>query len=202
LKSTWQKETDAYSQANKKDMEQLQLILKEKTSGVLVKVKKKYEAIISMILAGTFLNILLSPFLHWLLGEPGPVMRMPPLLSLLTVIMICLIILFFYWMKYISLKTTIPADDLKLTLAEKIRELKQSFKHELYFLSVLFVVLFIIGRMVSQYNGNGNFEDIFRTDILLAMLGATLLLVFGLVRRKKQYDSNIHELKQYLSEFE
>jgi len=202
LKASWQKETEIYSQVNKKDMEQLQLILKEETAGVMVSVKKRYEKIITMIMIGTFLNILISPFLRWLLGDPGPVMRMPSPLSLMLVVVTCLVVLSFYWMKYVSLKTIIPEDDLKLTLAEHIRQLERSFKHEAYFFCILLVLLIISGRMVSQHNGNGDFGDIFRIDIMLAMLVATILLLFGLLRRKKQYDRNINELNKYLSEFD
>lgn len=42
LKAGWQKETDTHSQLNKKNMEQLQLILKEKTSATLIGVKKNF----------------------------------------------------------------------------------------------------------------------------------------------------------------
>ncbi len=202
LKATWQKDTDGYTELNSKDMEQLQLILKEKTSGTLVKVKKKYERIISFILIGTFLNIAISPFLHWILGDSGPMLRMPALLPLLTFVTVCLILMFFYWMKYISLKEITPADDLKRTLTEQIQQLKKSYKQEIYFLTMLFLLLFTIGRMVSQYQGNGNFADIFRLDIMLAMLAGVGLLLFGIWQRKKHYTRNIAELKQYLAELD
>jgi len=200
LKARWQKDSDGYAELNKKGMEQLQLILKEKTSGTLVKVKKKYERIISFILIGIFLNIVISPFLHWILGDSGPVLRMPALLPLLTFVTVCLMLMFFYWMKYISLKEITPADDLKLTLTEQIRQLKKSFKQETFFLIMLFLLLFTIGRMVSQYQGNGNFADIFRADIMLAMLAGVGLLLFGIWQRKKHYDRNIAELNLYLAE--
>jgi hypothetical protein len=202
LKTSWQKETEDYTQLNQKDMEQLHLILKEKTAGVMINVKKKYETIISMVMMGMFLNILISPFLHWLLGDPGPVFRMPSLLSLLTIITACLVILIFYRIKYISLKTTVAVDDLKLALTDNIDQLKRSFKYEVQFLIALFILLMIIARMQSQYRGNGDFGDIFRLDIMLSILAGCALLTFGLLRRKRQYDRNIAELQQYLNELE
>ncbi len=201
LKDKWQKENVEHSQLNQKNMEQLQLILQKKTSGVLVNIKKKYEKIISILLVGMFANILISPFLHWILGEEGPVFRMPSLLPLLTVILLCIIILIFYWIKYISFNSNIVENDLKTSLAESIRNLKRSFRHEAWFLIVLFFGLFIAGRSTSQAEGNGEFWDIFRMDIMFSLLAGCLLFAFALFLRSKQYKKNISELEGYLSEF-
>ena len=202
LKSKWQKETVEHSQLNKKDMEQLQLILRKKTSGLLAGMKKKYESIISVLLVGMFANILISPFLHWILGDEGPVFRMPSLLPLLTIIILCMLVLIFYWIKYISFKTIIVEHDLKNSLKENIQSLKRSFKHEVWFLIVLFIGLFIAGRSTSQAEGNGLFWDIFRTDILLSLLAGCVLLAVVLFLRSGYYKRNIKELEGYLSEFE
>lgn len=201
LKDKWYKETVENSQLNQKNMEQLQFILKKKTSGVLFKIKKKYEKIISILLVGLFANILISPFLHWILGEEGPVFRMPSLLPLLTVIILCMIILIFYWIKYISFNTNIVENDLKTSLTETIRNLKRSFRHEAWFLIILFIGLFTAGRSTSQAEGNGDFWDIFRTDIMLSMFTGCLLFAFVLFLRSKHYKMNIGELEGYLSEF-
>lgn len=201
LKAKWQKETVEHSQLNQKNMEQLQVILKKKTSGVLFKVKKKYEKIISILFIGLFANIMISPFLHWILGEEGPVFRMPSLLPLLTIIILCMIILIFYWIKYISFNPNIVEDDLKTSLTENILNLKRSFRHEAWFLITLFVGLFIAGRSTSQAEGNGDFWDIFRTDIMLSIFAGCLLFAFALLLRSKQYKKNISELEGYLSEF-
>ena len=73
LKDSWKKETELFTQVNKKDIAQVQLILQEKTSGVLEKVRKKYKVIMTMAFVAIFANIMISPFLHWILGDDGPV---------------------------------------------------------------------------------------------------------------------------------
>jgi hypothetical protein len=202
LKAKWQKDAIEHSQLNKKDPEQLQVILRKKTSGLLVNIKKKYETIISILLVGMFANILISPFLHWILGEEGPVFRMPSLLPLLTIIIMCMIILMFYWIKYISFKTNIVENDLKNSLRENIQSLKRSFKQEACFLIALFIGLFIAGRSTSQAEGNGDFWDIFRADILISLFTGCLTIAFALFMRSKYYKKNIKELQEYLSEFD
>src|SRR3546814_5699778 len=101
LKNNWRKESTENLVLNTQSMEQLQSILKEKTSGTLKGMKKKYERIISFLLAGILLNVLINPFLHFLLGDEGPIFRITfgGLLSLITLIAICVIVVFFYWLK-------------------------------------------------------------------------------------------------------
>lgn len=202
LKANWQREIEKNLEINKQSMEQLQSILQQKTTGTLTGMKKKYEKIISFLLVGTLLNVLISPFLHFLLGDEGPVFRLTfsGLLSLITVVMMCLIVVFFYWLKYTALKTTISQDNLKLSLSENITGLKRSLKQEVYFIVALFVIVFICGRITSQYLGHGGFGDIFHLDIMLAMLAMISMMGFYIYKRITAYKKNIQELQKYLAE--
>jgi hypothetical protein len=203
LKNNWRKESKENLVLNTQSMEQLQSILKEKTSGTLKGMKKKYERLISFLLFGILLNVLINPFLHFLLGEEGPVFRITygGLLSLITLIVICIIVVFFYWLKVISLKTESPDGELKSVLIKQINSLNRSLRQEIYFITAIFVFLFIIGRATSEYLGNGSFWDIFHQDILLAILAAICMLGFYIYKRVSFYKKNIHEFQKYLDEF-
>lgn len=204
LKASWQHEN--YKPSLKpKNMEELSVILKAKTSGIIKGVKSKYEFAISVLFIGMLLNIIVSPFLLWLLGEPGPVFRMPnykSLSSLFIVILMFMVILFFYWLKYISVQKESASDNIQLALMEHINKLKKSLRQEVFFLLSFFVVFFIIARTHSQMLGNGDFWDIFRKDILISMLLATSFFAVLIYRRTKHYNMNINELQSYLSEYD
>ncbi len=202
LKDNWKNETIKNLEINKQSMEQLQIILKEKTSGTLTGVKKNFEKIISLLLIGILLNILINPFLYFLLGEEGPVFKITfsGLISLFTIISICLITVLFYWLKFVSFETVVENGDLKLILKKNIAHLKKSLQHEICFIITIFISIFIIGRTTSQYLGNGNFWDIFKKDIMLALLAALLMMSLYIYLRVKHYKRNTTELQKYLDE--
>lgn len=201
LKIKWQKESNQNLEHNKQTMEQLQLILKEKTSATLSGMKKKYEKIIRLLIIGVTANVILSPFLHFLMGDDGPVFRLTysGLLSIITLVVICLAVIFFYWVKFKS-KPVINTN-LEVTLSQNINSLKTALKQEVIFIITLFVMLFAIARITSQYLGNGAFGDIFHTDIMLAIGAGVLMFAFYLYKRVRFYSKNINELQQYLSEY-
>lgn len=201
LKINWQKESSQNLEVNKQTMEQLQLILKEKTTTTLSGMKKKYEKIIRLLIIGVTANVILSPFLHFLMGDDGPVFRLTysGVFTIITFVLICLVVIFFYWVKYRS--TPVVNTNLEVTLSQNIASLKRSLKREVVFIIALFVMLFIIARMTSQYLGNGAFGDIFHTDIMLAIGAGVLMFAFYLYKRVKFYNRNINELQQYLNEY-
>jgi hypothetical protein len=204
LKKNWQRETAKNLEQNKQTMEQLQSILQEKTTGTLTGLKKKYEKIISFLLVGIVLNIAISPFLHFLLGDEGPVFRLTVggLLSLVVIITFGLLVIFFYWIKYTALKTTIAPSNLKSSLIENISSLRKSLRQELYFLVSLFLILFLSSRLSSEYLGNGLFWDIWHPDIMLALFSAIAILAFYAYKRVRTYHAKIKELQKYLAEFD
>ncbi|MDB5262833.1 MAG: hypothetical protein JWQ14_2114 [Adhaeribacter sp.] len=204
LKASWQRETEMNLEINKQSMEQLKLMLQEKSSGTLTGMKKKYEKIISLLMVGILLNVLVNPFLHFLLGDEGPVFRITlgGLLLLVTVVVFGLIVIFFYWLKYTTLKTVISASNLKESLTENIARFKKYLKQEISFILALFGALFICGRLSSEYLGNGKFWDIWHQDIVLAMLAAGSIMGFYIYKRARAYKKNIRELQQYLAEFD
>jgi len=204
LKAKWHKEAEENRHLNKQTMEQLQAILKTKTSGTLAGVKEKYARIISLLTIGLLLNVLISPFLHFLLGDDGPVFRLTVggLLSLVTLLVGGLLVIFFYWRKYKQLEDNAVDENLKKALIDNISGLRRSLKQEIYFIVALFAGIFILARGVSQYLGNGDFGDIFHLDILLSMLVGVSIMAFYIYKRVSAYQKNIAELKKYLSEFE
>lgn len=204
LKANWQKETKENLNKNTQSMEQLKLILKERTTATLSGLKKKYKRIISFLIVGIFLNVLINPFLHFLLGDEGPIFRITfgGLLSLLTIVLMCLVVVFFYWLKYTSLDTDLPDRDIKTNLFQKIKGLKKSYRQEVIFIITLFSLVFVLARITSQYLGNGDFWDIFHSDILLAMLAALAMMCFYIYKRSISYKRNIKDLEDHLNQFE
>ncbi len=203
LKVNWQKESTQNLEHNKQTMEQLQLILSEKTNIALSGMKFRYKKIVIMLSVGLLANAILQPFLHFLLGDSGPVFRITNsgLLSIATLVGLGLIVLIFYWVKYKSMPISTINTDLKVTLSNNIKGLKKSLKQEVVFIIVLFFMLFTIARSTSQYLGNGAFGDIFHKDIMLAMGAGVLMFAFYVYKRVKFYNRNINELQDYLNEY-
>ncbi|RZA03636.1 MAG: hypothetical protein EOP47_02260 [Sphingobacteriaceae bacterium] len=203
LKTKWQKESTQNLEHNKHTMEQLQLVLKEKTTATLSGMKFKYKRILIMLSIGLLANAILQPFLHFIMGDGPPVFRITNsgMLSLISFIGLGLIVLIFYWIKYRSMPVNTINTDLKLTLSQNIESLKKSLRQEVIFIIALFVMLFIIGRMTSQYLGNGAFGDVFHTDIMLAIGAGVLMFAFYVYKRVSFYNRNIDELQQYLNEY-
>lgn len=201
LKVNWQKESTQNLEHNKQTMEQLQLMLKEKTTATLSGMKKKYQKIIKLLIIGVTANVILSPFLHFLLGDDGPVFRLTysGMFSIITFVLICLVVILFYWVKFKS--KPVVSTNLEVTLSQNMESLKKHQRQEVIFIIALFVMLFIIGRMTSQYLGNGDFGDIFHTDIMLAIGAGVLMFAFYVYKRVKFYNRNINELQQYLNEY-
>ncbi|WP_207536373.1 hypothetical protein [Desertivirga arenae] len=204
LKARWQQESEKNIDINNQSMEQLETILRQKTSSTLGHIKEKYKGIISYLMVGLLLNIIVSPFLHFLLGDEGPVFRLTfnGLFALVTFLTLGLIVVFFYWLKYSAFNTEVADTDVRTTLEQKIRALRRSLRHELTLIIGIFISIFIIGRASSQYLGNGSFSDIFRKDILLSLGAGVLILIFYIVKRVKAYNSYIRKLEEYLAEFE
>lgn len=205
LKASWQEKNANYSQLNKKNMEQLQIILKEKTAGVMSSVKKRYEATISYVLTGTVGTLVLVGFVPWLLGVDGPIYNLPTslnqALNIIVVLLLGLSIVFFYWIKYTSMEQFLDSQDMKSTLSRSIQKLKKSNNQEIFFTVSLTLAWMTIARMHSHFAGYGNFWDILRFDILLSFLVAVALVGYYLVKRTGQYRMLIQELQEYLKEY-
>src|SRR5690606_36165130 len=81
LKKGWKERTTAHAELNSKNMEQLELILKQKTSGLLNTVKAKYGSLISYMLIGIFFTLIFIGFVPWLTGQDVPVYTWPTTLD-------------------------------------------------------------------------------------------------------------------------
>jgi hypothetical protein len=204
LKATWQQENQENLHLNKKNMEELQLILKNKTKNTLTGIKGKYERIINFLFIGVILNIIINPFLHFLLGDGGQVFRLTfgGLLSLTTIIVVCFAVILFYWIKYKSIEPNVEGNDIKNTINDNINRLRKSLRQEILFIIALVVSTFIAARASSQFLGNGQFEDIFRTDIILSILVGFSIMGYYIYKRTIAYKKHIQELHQYLTELD
>jgi hypothetical protein len=204
LKADWKEKST--KQIKEKDMEQLQSILKEKTSGVLTAVKTNYEKLISFMLVSIIGTLAVSGFLPWLMGQEGPIYAWPTtvdrVLNVLVILLISITFIFFYWIKYTDVKTVVDTQELKGALSGSIKKLKRSFRQEVFFIIFLFIAWTSIGRFHSEFSGHGNFWDIFRADILLAIAALAILLGTYLFFRFRHYKRYIDELQQYLAEFD
>ena len=206
LKKGWQKRTTEQSKTNTKNVEQLEIMLKQKTSGVLNNVKKNYGSLISYVLVAIMFTLILSGFAPWLMGQEGPVYRWPTTLdralTMLVIAGLALTFIFFYWIKYTAMETEIIGTDIKQTLQMNIEKLRNSLIHEVLYVTALFFGWMTIARFHSQVAGHGEFWDILHNDILLAIGSLAILLIVYLVVRYRQYRKHIHELREYVEEYD
>jgi hypothetical protein len=206
LKKGWEKRTTEQSKTNIKNMEQLEIMLKQKTSGLLNNVKKNYGSLISHVLVAIMFTLVLSGFAPWLMGQEGPVYRWPTTpdraLNMLVIAGLVLTFIFFYWIKYTAMETAFIGTDIKQTLQKSIEKLRNSLIHEVLYVTALFFGWVTIARFHSQVAGYGEFWDILHIDILLAIGSLAILLIVYLVVRYRQYRKFIHELREYLEEYD
>jgi len=206
LKKGWNERTSEHSKLNNKNMEQLELILKQKTSGILNHVKTRYGRLISYMLVIIFPTLILSGFLPWLFGQDVPVYRWPITLSqalnMLVIVFLALTFVFFYWLKYTTMEVAFGGEDIKQGVKKSIEKLGRSLRHEVLFGITLFFGWVTIARSHAQVSGYGDFWDILHLDILLAIGAMVVFLGVYLIVRYREYKKYILELKGYLEEFE
>jgi hypothetical protein len=206
LKKGWKERTTEHSKLNSKNMAQLELILKQKTSGMLNKVKNRYGKLISYMLVGVFFTMIVIGFIPWLTGQDVPVYTFPTTLdralNMLVSLSLGMTFVFFYWLKYTAMETEFDGEDIKQAVKQNIGKLKRSLRHEVMFVIALFFGWLTIARFHSQVAGHGYFWDIFHLDILLAIGALAVLLGIYLIVRYNLYRKYMAELKGYLDEFE
>ncbi len=187
-------------------MEQLELILKQKTVGMLNTVKTRYGRLISYMLIIIFVTLIVSGFLPWLMGQDVPVYVWPTTvdraLNMLVSIFLALTFVFFYWLKYTAMEATFDGEDIKQAVEKSIAKLRRSLRHEILFVIALFFGWLTIARFHAQVAGHGDFWDILHLDIILAIGALVVFLGSYLVVRYRAYKKYISELKGYLEEFE
>lgn len=187
-------------------MEQIEMILKQKTSDLVNKVKTSYESLISYVLVSIAFSLVFMGFIPWLLGQDGPVYHWPTTfdraLNMLVIVVLGLTFIFFYWVKYKAIATVFEGPDIKQGLIRNIEKLRNAFMHEVIYVIALFMGWFTIARFHSQVAGYGEFWDILHPDILLAIGAMTIFLGSYLIVRYRLYKKYISELKGYLEEFE
>lgn len=187
-------------------MDQLELILKQKTSGMLSHVKTRYGTLISYMLVGIFFSLIFIGFVPWLTGQDVPVYTWPTTLdralNMLVILLLAMTFVFFYWLKYTAMEAAVSEEDVIHTVKKNLEKLKRSLRHEVLFVVVLFFGWVTIARFHSQVAGHGDFWHILHLDILVAIGALAVLLGGYLIVRYKQYQKYILELKGYLEEFE
>jgi len=206
LKKGWKEKTTEHLKLNNKNMEQLELILKQKTSGMLNKVKTRYGMLISYMLIAIFFSMILSGFTPWLMGQEGSVYTWPTTLdralNMLVSVFLALTFIFFYWLKYTAMEVVFDGEDIKQAVKKNVQKLRRSLAHEVLYVLALFFGWVTIARFHSQVAGYGDFWDILHMDILLAIGALVVFLGVYLIVRYREYKKYISELKGYLEEFE
>lgn len=206
LKKGWEERTTKNTKLNSKNMEQLEVILKQKTSGMLSNVKTRYGMLISYMLIGIFFTLIFIGFVPWLTGQEVPVYTWPTTLdralNMLVIVFLALTFIFFYWLKYAAMEAAVDGEDIKQAVKKNIEKLRRSLGHEILFVITLFFGWVTIARFHSQVAGHGDFWDILHLDILLAIGALAVFLGVYLIVRYRQYKKYISELKGYLEEFE
>jgi len=187
-------------------MEQLELILKQKTSGTLNQVKTRYGTLISYMLIVILVTLIFSGFTPWLMGQEAQVYSWPTTvdraLNMLVMVLLALTFIFFYWLKYTAMEVAFDGEDIKQAVKKNIEKLRRSLRHEVLFVITLFLGWVTIARFHSQASGYGDFWDILHVDILLAIGALAVFLGSYLIVRYRQYKKYISELTGYLEEFE
>jgi hypothetical protein len=203
LKTRWQQESDQNLTNNHKNMEQLQAIIEKKSAGTLGGVKQKYARIITFLLCGLLFNVLINPFLHFLLGDEGPVFRITEggLLAIAVLLIAGLLVVLFYWTKYRSMDTS-PDGDLAGNLRRNIRILKRDMLVESAFIVALFALVFVAARAGSAYLGHGAFWEIGKKDVMLALCAGIGVMGFYVWRRWRTLRQGVKELEGYLGELQ
>lgn len=192
LKANWQKETENYSQLNKKNMQQMQFILHQKTADLITSMKKKFEKIISIMLGGMLIFVLVFPFISDGFLYPGSINGFAKMMFFYLVLII------FYWEKLKNINNLDLSDHIKERLEQLLKMLRRDRRIEMIFLALFFIGFILVGRFFYG-KGLSNLDD------RGVMIGFPLALVFtGIMIYViiKRYQKEMSELKKYLDEYQ
>jgi hypothetical protein len=192
LKASWQKEIETNSQINKKDMEQLKLLLNGKTYDLITSLRKKYEKIIGIMLCGMLITVLFSPIITDGFTFPGSIN------GFVKMMVFYIVLIIFYWTKFRSINNLELSENIRDRIEQLLKMLKRSLKIEVSFVFIFLAAIVVIGRFIFG-KGLENLNDTgFLISVPLAFLFSSAML-YLIVKRHKD---KIKELESYLKEFD
>jgi hypothetical protein len=192
LKAQWQKSNNEYLQSNKKSMEQLQVTLNGKTSGLVGSLKENFEKVIGIMLGGMFLSILIFPIITDGFNYPGSIAGFVKLQ------LVYLILIMFYWARFKGINNLVLNDNIKERMEELIRLFERNMKVEVFFVLIFYIGIIIFGRFVYG-KGLNDLDDI---GFLISVPSSIIFTGIMVLIILKKYKTRIKELKNYLREYE
>jgi hypothetical protein len=192
LKAGWKKETASEIEIRRKDMDQLQSMLHNKTTDLLTRIRKRYEMIISCLLISVLLYTIIHPVISDDFTYPGSTS------GFVKGMLLYILVVFFYWLKLVSVNNLNPSNEIKDRLSQMLRMLRRNLRIEMGFV----VLVFTGGPLVSRFVYHGKaFTDLDDIGVRIAVPAGILLLGLILYIIRNRYAKNIRELEGYLAEY-
>ncbi|HEY4653148.1 MAG TPA: hypothetical protein VIH22_01470 [Cyclobacteriaceae bacterium] len=192
LKAGWKKETASEIEIRRKDMDQLQSMLHNKTTDLLTRIRKRYEMIISCLLISVLLYTIIHPVISDDFTYPGSTS------GFVKGMLLYILVVFFYWLKLVSVNNLNPSNEIKDRLSQMLRMLRRNLRIEMGFV----VLVFTGGPLVSRFVYHGKaFTDLDDIGVRIAVPAGILLLGVILYIIRNRYTKNIRELEGYLAEY-
>ena len=192
LKAGWKKETASEIEIRRKDMDQLQSMLHNKTTDLLTRIRKRYEMIISCLLISVLLYTIIHPVISDDFTYPGSTS------GFVKGMLLYILVVFFYWLKLVSVNNLNPSNEIKDRLSQMLRMLRRNLRIEMGFV----VLVFTGGPLVSRFVYHGKaFTDLDDIGVRIAVPAGILLLGVILYIIRNRYAKNIRELEGYLAEY-
>jgi hypothetical protein len=192
LKAGWKKETASEIEIRRKDMDQLQSMLHNKTTDLLTRIRKRYEMIISCLLISVLLYTIIHPVISDDFTYPGSTS------GFVKGMLLYILVVFFYWLKLVSVNNLNPSNEIKDRLSQMLRMLRRNLRIEMGFV----VLVFTGGPLVSRFVYHGKaFTDLDDIGVRIAVPAGILLLGLILYIIRNRYTKNIRELEGYLAEY-
>jgi hypothetical protein len=192
LKAGWKKETASEIEIRRKDMDQLQSMLHNKTTDLLTRIRKRYEMIISCLLISVLLYTIIHPVISDDFTYPGSTS------GFVKGMLLYILVVFFYWLKLVSVNNLNPSNEIKDRLSQMLRMLRRNLQIEMGFV----VLVFIGGPLVSRFVYHGKaFTDLDDIGVRIAVPAGILLLGVILYIIRNRYTKSIRELEGYLAEY-
>lgn len=192
LKAGWGKDAEYQIGSGTKNLNQLQLMLHNKTGDMLTRIRRRYEMIISCLLFSIVIYALIHPVISDDFNYPGSTS------GFVKGMLLYMLVLLFYWLKLVNINNLELSDLIRERLQQLLRLQKRSLGLEAGFI----VLAFIGGPLVSRfvYHGKG-FTDLDDPGVRIAVPVGLLLMGVILYVIIKRHRRNINELQGYLGEY-
>lgn len=192
LKAEWQKETTTRIESGSKDVRQLQVMMHARTADLLTRVRKRYEMIISCMMISLVLFTVIHPVISDDFADQNSAS------GFVKGLMLYLLVLFFYWLKLVSINNFVPSPDIRERLVQLLHREKRNLRIEMTFVCLVFIGGPLVSRFV--YHGKA-LTDLDDPGVQIAVPAGLLLLALILYFIHRYHKRNITELNTYLAEY-